>query len=53
MKEDVSQLRVCPACGARQTLLTDVRQWQKYAREHPHTVYLRCEKCAQVQVVEE
>ena len=45
--------RRCPACGAPQKVLTEVRQGQKYARELPRTVYLQCEKCAQVQVVEE
>jgi uncharacterized Zn finger protein len=54
MSEDESECRRdCPACGAKQAVVAEVRQWQKYAQKHPRTVYLRCSNCGQVQVVEE
>jgi len=54
MTGDASKARrVCPACGGKQSVLTDVHEKQKHAQNQPRTLYLRCEKCAQIQVVEE
>ena len=52
-QDEPEERKDCPACGAKQAVVTEVRAWSKYAREHPRTRYLRCEQCGQVQVVEE
>jgi len=51
---DKSSGRDCPACGARQAVVADIAlNKDRHRQDGPHVLYLRCTKCAQVQVIEE
>jgi len=51
---DKSSRRDCPACRDRQAVIADIAlNRDAHRQDGPRVLYLRCTKCAQVQVVEE